>query len=418
MDPAEPAPQEHDEAAGPVTGAALGGSAPGAVRRPRRLRRTPALRRLVAQTRLHPADLVLPVFVKEGASEPTPIESMPGVVQHFSIPASAFDESVFEDGLAFDGSSVRGFQEIHESDMLLLPDEKSAVLDPFRAAKTLIVNFFVHDPFTREAYSRDPRNVARKAEDYLASTGIADTAFFAPEAEFYIFDDVRYAVTPQKVSYQIDAHAAAWNTDTEYEMGNQAHRAGHLRQAQRDDPRVRHAVAGHGVEGPLQAGQVGGGRDQVRDGGHQHDDHQRHEHGSVEVVGERGGEVGDHQDQRAAHAPKREVADPQVRDHGADEEQHQADRRGDADRGQREPGEHADGARALSGAERDHPGFGHLHLLGRGNRNRMVDVVHPAPDRGGQGRNNGECEISGKHEQPFQISLRDQRSDGDGGRPG
>ena len=100
---------------------------------------------------------------------------LPGVVQHFSIPASAFDESVFEDGLAFDGSSVRGFQSIHESDMMLLPDPETARIDPFRDAKTLNLNFFVHDPFTREAYSRDPRNVARKAENYLASTGIADT---------------------------------------------------------------------------------------------------------------------------------------------------------------------------------------------------------------------------------------------------
>ena len=105
---------------------------------------------------------------------------LPGVVQHFSIPASAFDESVFEDGLAFDGSSVRGFQSIHESDMMLLPDPETARIDPFRAAKTLNLNFFVHDPFTREAYSRDPRNVARKAENYLASTGIADTASSAP----------------------------------------------------------------------------------------------------------------------------------------------------------------------------------------------------------------------------------------------
>ncbi|CPZ89115.1 Probable glutamine synthetase%2C type I (GlnA1) [Mycobacteroides abscessus] len=103
---------------------------------------------------------------------------LPGVVQHFSIPASAFDQSVFDDGLAFDGSSVRGFQSIHESDMLLLPDISTARVDPFRAAKTLNINFFVHDPFTREAYSRDPRNVARKAEQYLASTGIADTCYF------------------------------------------------------------------------------------------------------------------------------------------------------------------------------------------------------------------------------------------------
>src|ERR1700756_5440016 len=117
---------------------------------------------------------------------------LPGIMQHFTIPVSFFDESVFEDGLAFDGSSIRGFQSIHESDMLLLPDTGTARIDPFRAAKTLNLNFFVHDPFTREAYSSAPRNVARKAENYLASTGIADTCFFGAEAEFYIFDSVAF----------------------------------------------------------------------------------------------------------------------------------------------------------------------------------------------------------------------------------
>ena len=123
---------------------------------------------------------------------------LPGIVQHFSVPASVFDESVFEDGLAFDGSSVRGFQSIHESDMMLLPDPETARIDPFRAAKTLNLNFFVHDPFTREAYSRDPRNVARKAENYLTSTGIADTAYFGAEAEFYIFDSVSLRLEDQR----------------------------------------------------------------------------------------------------------------------------------------------------------------------------------------------------------------------------
>ncbi|MGZ4518385.1 MAG: glutamine synthetase beta-grasp domain-containing protein, partial [Mycobacteriaceae bacterium] len=103
---------------------------------------------------------------------------LPGVMQHFSLPAKAFTQDVFDDGLAFDGSSVRGFQSIHESDMMLLPDVATAHLDPFRAAKTLNMSFFVHDPLTRESYSRDPRNVARKAEEYLTSTGIADTCFF------------------------------------------------------------------------------------------------------------------------------------------------------------------------------------------------------------------------------------------------
>jgi len=124
---------------------------------------------------------------------------------------------VFEDGLAFDGSSVRGFQSIHESDMMLLPDPDTARIDPFRAAKTLNLNFFVHDPFTREAYSRDPRNVARKAQAYLASTGIADTAYFAPEAEFYIFDSVRYSTGANEGYYHIDSVEGWWNTGNEGE---------------------------------------------------------------------------------------------------------------------------------------------------------------------------------------------------------
>jgi glutamine synthetase len=133
-------------------------------------------------------------------------------MQHFSIPASALDESIFTDGLAFDGSSIRGFQSIHESDMLLLPDPDTAWIDPFRAAKTLNLNFFVHDPFTREPYSRDPRNVARKAESYLASTGIADTAYFGAEAEFYIFDSVNFDSQINGSSYQVDSVAGWWNT--------------------------------------------------------------------------------------------------------------------------------------------------------------------------------------------------------------
>ncbi|MEE2034283.1 type I glutamate--ammonia ligase [Rhodococcus chondri] len=141
---------------------------------------------------------------------------LPGIEQHFSIPAKAFNQDVFEDGLAFDGSSVRGFQSIHESDMLLLPDVTTARLDPFRAAKTLNVSFFVHDPFTRESYSRDPRNVARKAEEYLASTGIADTAFFGAEAEFYIFDSVSYDSKMNGSFYEVDSISGGWNTGVDY----------------------------------------------------------------------------------------------------------------------------------------------------------------------------------------------------------
>ena len=122
---------------------------------------------------------------------------LPGVMQHFTVPAETF-KSAFEDGLMFDGSSIRGFQAIHESDMKLIPDPTTAFVDPFRPAKTLVINHSIRDPFTDEPYSRDPRNVAAKAEAYLRSTGIADTVYFGPEAEFYIFDDVRFE-TKQKI---------------------------------------------------------------------------------------------------------------------------------------------------------------------------------------------------------------------------
>src|SRR5215471_13190460 len=126
---------------------------------------------------------------------------LPGTMQHFTVPASAFDQRVFTDGLMFDGSSIRGFQEIHESDMLLMPDPTTAVVDPFRSHRTLNLTFFVHDPLTGEPYSRDPRNIAKKAEQYLLGSGIADTSYFGPEAEFYIFDSARFATSPNKGYY-------------------------------------------------------------------------------------------------------------------------------------------------------------------------------------------------------------------------
>src|SRR3954468_4463769 len=149
---------------------------------------------------------------------------LPGIMQHFTVPVSSFGPEVFEDGLQFDGSSIRGFQQIHESDMSLLPDPTTAYVDPFRRDKTLIVNFFVHDPLTGEAYSRDPRNIARKAQEYLKSTGIADTAFFAPEAEFYVFDDVRFETKANTGYYAIDSVAGAWNTGRVEDGGNRGYK--------------------------------------------------------------------------------------------------------------------------------------------------------------------------------------------------
>jgi glutamine synthetase len=143
-----------------------------------------------------------------------------GVMQHFAMPAESFDEGVLRDGIAFDGSSIRGFQQIHESDMLLLADVSSAFIDPFRTHKTLALNFFVHDPFTREAYSRDPRNVARKAEAFLAAGGLADTAYFGPEAEFYIFDSIRHETSAHQSYYYIDSIEGWWNTGRDEPGGN------------------------------------------------------------------------------------------------------------------------------------------------------------------------------------------------------
>jgi len=145
-------------------------------------------------------------------------------MQHFTVPATSFNQDLLDAGLMFDGSSIRGFQAIHESDMALLADPTTAVLDPFRTAKTINVTCFIHDPLTGEAYSRDPRNIARKAEAYLAGTGYADKALFAPEAEFYVFDDVRFETKQQTGYYAIDSIAGAWNTGRVEEGGNRGYK--------------------------------------------------------------------------------------------------------------------------------------------------------------------------------------------------
>ena len=165
-------------------------------------------------------------YVKDAGVEIIDVRfcDLPGIMQHFTVPVGSFGPEVFEEGLAFDGSSIRGFQKIHESDMALLPDPTTAYLDPFRIAKTLCINFFVHDPLTKEPYSRDPRNIARKAENYLGSTGIGDTAFFAPEAEFYVFDDVRFETKQNTGYYAIDSVAGAWNTGRVEEGGNRGYK--------------------------------------------------------------------------------------------------------------------------------------------------------------------------------------------------
>jgi glutamine synthetase len=142
-------------------------------------------------------------------------EDIPGLWQHFTTTWNEFDESIFENGIGFDGSSIRGFQAIHESDMLLYPDSNAAWMDPFAEHPTLSVICNVKDPITRENYSRDPRYIAQKAESYLKSTGIADTAYFGPEAEFFIFDDIRFGQSYNHGYYYVDSDEGFWNAGRE-----------------------------------------------------------------------------------------------------------------------------------------------------------------------------------------------------------
>ena len=130
---------------------------------------------------------------------------LPGLWQHFTLSTREFSADAFDEGLGFDGSSIRGFQEIQESDMLLMPDPDTAFLDPFTAVPTLVLICDVKDPVTGEWYTRDPRRIAKKAEAYLQSTRLADTAYFGPEAEFFIFDDVRFSQGYDHGFYYVDA---------------------------------------------------------------------------------------------------------------------------------------------------------------------------------------------------------------------
>lgn len=132
--------------------------------------------------------------------------------QHFSTPISEFSEDIFEEGLGFDGSCLRGWQPIHKSDMLIIPDPTTARIDPFIKRQTLSLICNITDPITREGYTRDPRYIAQKAEAYLKSTGIADTAYFGPEPECFIFDDVRYASESHQSFYAVDSIEGIWNT--------------------------------------------------------------------------------------------------------------------------------------------------------------------------------------------------------------
>jgi glutamine synthetase len=149
-----------------------------------------------------------------------------GTLQHVTIVNDLVDEDFLEEGFMFDGSSIAGWKSIEASDMKLMPDSATAYVDPFYAEKTVCIHCTVVEPDTGEPYERDPRGTALKAEAYLKSSGIGDTAYFGPEAEFFLFDNVKFSNTINKVSYEVDASDASWNSDTDYEMGNMGHRPG------------------------------------------------------------------------------------------------------------------------------------------------------------------------------------------------
>ena len=147
-----------------------------------------------------------------------------GKEQHVSIPASAVTEDFFEAGKMFDGSSIAGWKGINESDMILMPDDSTAILDPFTDDPTVILRCDIVEPATMQGYDRDPRSIAKKAEAYLTSTGLGDTAFFGPEPEFFVFEDVKWHADMSGASYEINAEEAAWSSNLDFDDGNTGHR--------------------------------------------------------------------------------------------------------------------------------------------------------------------------------------------------
>ena len=155
---------------------------------------------------------------------------LPGKMHHFTMPSSYLTEDSFEEGFGFDGSSIRGFQTIEESDMLLIPDPATAYPDPFFERSTLVMNCFIKDPITGDWYHKDPRRVARNAEEYLLASGIADTSYWGPEAEFFIFDSARFSQVGHHSNmsyYAVDSGEAAWNSARQEEGGNLGHKMRH-----------------------------------------------------------------------------------------------------------------------------------------------------------------------------------------------
>ena len=167
-------------------------------------------------------------FAKEKNARMVDIKFMDllGTWQHFTVPTSELEEHLFDEGLGFDGSSVRGWQAINNSDMLVIPDPATCVMDPFMNIPTLSLIGNIVDPITKESYTRDPRNIAQKAEAYLKSTGIGDTAFFGPEPEFFLFDDVRYELNNHNSFYEVDSVEGSWNSGRD-EGPNLGHKPRH-----------------------------------------------------------------------------------------------------------------------------------------------------------------------------------------------
>ncbi len=149
-----------------------------------------------------------------------------GKEQHLTVPVKEVNDDFFEEGKMFDGSSIAGWKHINESDMILLPDDSSAVMDPFTDESTLIIRCNIIEPTTMQGYARDPRSVAKRAEEYLTSTGIGDTAYFGPEPEFFVFDDVKWHADISGASYSINSEEAAWASNHSFEGGNTGHRPG------------------------------------------------------------------------------------------------------------------------------------------------------------------------------------------------
>lgn len=176
---------------------------------------------------MHPNDIV--AFAKERGVKMVDLKfiDLPGMWQHFSVPLHQLTPEVFEEGLNFDGSSIRGWRSINESDMTVMPDPKSAKIDPFMEIPTLSLICDIVHPDTHEPYERDPRQIAKKALAYLRTTGIADTAFFGPEAEFFIFDDVRYDQTPYGGFYHVDSDEATWNSGRDEDGRNLGYKPRH-----------------------------------------------------------------------------------------------------------------------------------------------------------------------------------------------